>query len=145
MKALLITALATALLVFASTANAATTNVRIANPVASGKLLTALPSGAVEMRFAGGQGQVWAKTGVAPGFVSFASLGRCLTGRSPSLVTVDPCTGSRNQQWRTDSDGFVFNRGLGLALEVGTSPIAPGVRLAPFTGLANQRWLQKPA
>ncbi len=141
MKALLITALATALLVFATSANAATTSVRIGNPVAAGKLLTALPSGAVEMRFAGTPAQVWAKTGVAPGFVSFAALGRCLTGRSPSLVTADPCTGSRNQQWRTDADGFVFNRGLGLALELSTA----GVRLAPFTGLANQRWVQIPA
>jgi hypothetical protein len=83
MKALLLSALAAALLVFASSANAATTNVRIGNPVASGKLLTALPSGAVEMRFAGAPGQVWTKSGVAPGFVSLGSLGRCLLERAP--------------------------------------------------------------
>jgi hypothetical protein len=146
MKALLLTAMATALLMFAtSSANAATIDVRIGNGITPGKVLTASPSGSVDMRIVGGPGQVWTKTGSAAGFVRFTALGRCLTGRAGTLVTVEPCANVRSQQWRTDADGFIFNRALGLAMEVSTSPLDPGVRLAPFTGQGNQRWLQKPA
>jgi hypothetical protein len=140
MKALLLAALATALLVLASSANAATTTVRISNLATPDKLLTASSTGTVDMRAPGAPGQVWTKTGVAPGFVSFGALGRCLTGRTETLVTMEPCIGSRTQAWRTDADGMIFNAAYGNALEVG-----PRVQLAPVTGLKNQRWIQKAA
>jgi hypothetical protein len=77
---------------------------------------------------------------VAPGFVAFGALGQCLTGRTETLVTMEPCIGSRNQMWRTDADGMIYNRAQGNALEVG-----PRVQLGPVTGLKNQRWVQKAA
>jgi hypothetical protein len=140
MKALLLTALATALLVFASTANAATTTVRISNLATPDKLLTASSSGLVDMRAPGAPGQDWTKRSVAPGFVAFGALGQCLTGRTDTLVTMEPCIGSPSQMWRSDADGMIFNRASGRALEV-----APHVQLGPVTGLKNQRWIQKAA
>lgn len=140
MKALLLSALAPALLVFASSANAATTDVRIANVATPDKLLTASSTGAVDMRAPGAPGQVWTKRGVAPGFVAFGALGQCLTGRTATLVTMEPCVGAASQMWRADADGMIYNRASGRALEV-----APHVQLGPVTGLKNQRWLQKAA
>jgi hypothetical protein len=140
MKALILTALAAALLVFASSANAATTTVRISNLATPDKLLTASPDGAVGMRVPGAPGQAWTKTGVAPGFVAFGALGQCLTGRTATLVTMEPCVGSRSQMWRTDADGMIFNFAHGGALEAG-----PQVQLGPVTGFKNQRWIQKAA
>ena len=140
MKALLLTALATTLLVLvASTANAATTTVRISNLATPDKLLTASPDGAVGMRAPDAPGQVWTKTGVAPGFVALSALGQCLTARTETIVTMEPCVGVRSQMWRTDADGMIFNY-TGGALEV-----APHVQLGPVTGLKNQRWVQKAA
>jgi hypothetical protein len=140
MKALILTALATALLVFAGTANAQTTTVRIGNLAMPDKLLTASPTGAVGMRAPDAPGQVWTKTGVAPGFVALGALDLCLTARTETAVTMEPCIGVRSQMWRTDADGMIYNRAHGGALEAGAR-----VQLGPVTGLKNQRWVQKAA
>jgi hypothetical protein len=92
------------------------------------------------MRAPGAPGQAWSKTGVQPGFVALSALGQCLTGRTDTLVTMEPCVGGPAQLWRTDADGMIFNRASGRALEV-----APHVQLGPVTGLKNQRWIQKAA
>ena len=136
-------------LTFAGSANAAAIKVKLANPAAPDKLLTAQPDNSVAMRgTASGVGQVWYKAGVSPGFAAFIAEDgqRCLTGRGSDaapVVTLERCIrGLASQAWRTDADGTIILRANSLALEVTTPPIAQRVKLAPFTGLENQRWTQ---
>ena len=128
-------------------AHAATANVRIGNEATPGRLMTATASGAVMMlpQVASGRSQVWVKAGTNPGFSTYRSAltGECLTVRGlPSMpvVRLQTCIpGSTSQLWRSDADGSIFSRAVGLALET----VGYAVQLGEVTGAPNQRWIHK--
>jgi hypothetical protein len=131
--------------VLAGSAQAATADVKVGNLATPGRLMSATASGAVMMGPEdGSRAQVWVKSGTTPGFSSYRSAldGRCLTARGTldaPVVRLQACSGSESQQWRTDADGMVYSRAMGLAMET----IGFTVGLGERTGAKNQRWIHK--
>jgi hypothetical protein len=146
--AILLTGLV-AVLAITSSANAATSQVKLRNQATGSKLLTKDPSGLTSMKPAGGANQVWTKTDTNSGYATYSIGTGCLTGRGlqgAPVVTVEKCVaGAARQEWRKGVSGDLQLRLNGLVAEVNTASASNIVRMAFFTVKPNQRWTVLPA
>src|SRR4051812_15448534 len=99
----------TAALSVTTSANAATTQVKLRNQATGVKLMTKDASGLVSMKNPGAANQVWTKTDTDSGYATYSIGTGCLTGRGVQgfpVVTVEKCVaGATKQQWRKGVSG----------------------------------------
>jgi hypothetical protein len=133
-----------AVLAITSSANAATSQVKLRNQATGTQLLTKDPSSLTSMKPAGSANQIWTKTDTSSGYATYSIGTGCLTGRGLQgfpVVTVEKCVpGATKQQWRKGVSGDLQLRLNGLVAEVNTASAAKGIRMAFFQARPNQKW-----
>ena len=137
----------------ATTADAATTTVKLHTQADNTKFLSDPLFGLAEMRKAnaGDQTQHWRRSDTTAGYARYQNVGttRCLTGRGIAgfpVVTVETCVaGALNQQWRLGVSGDLWLRLNGLVAMHKLLGNGSAVVMSQFQHEHEQKWHTHPA
>jgi hypothetical protein len=138
----------TAVLAFATSANAATTTVKLHTDADVSKFLADSASGIATMAKSNPSDnlQKWRRTDTSSGYAVYKNVqtGRCLTGRGIigfPVVSVQACkTGALDQQWRLNVTKDFQLRLNGAAMKHNLAGNGTGVIMALFNGRNEMKW-----
>jgi hypothetical protein len=142
-----------AMLALATSANAATTTVRLHTDGDLSKFLADTATGIASMQKTNSSdtAQRWFRTDTTSGYATYKNVktGRCLTGRGITgfpVVSVETCrTGATNQQWRLNVTKDLQLRLNGAAAKHNLAGNGTGVLMALFNGRPEMKWHTHPA